>query len=383
MMLFAHDRWWVRALSGATLLFLLVAVVVVAVDLFGSATDRRIATTFLISLVVVTGMQTYVGNSGILSFGHTGFMALGAYGSALFTASTTIKQRAIPDAPSFIVDAELGLLPATLIGIAVAMVVAYAIGITIVRLAGAAAAVATLGFLVVVFTVLSNTDQLTRGAKAFSGIPPYTNLYTGLIVVAITFVCARLLRDSNMGLCLRSSRDDELAAQASGVNIIRSRMVMWVASAGLAALGGALYAHFVLAILPKAFHFHMTFILVTMVIVGGQSISGALVGTASITIIEEFLRRAENGFSIGSFSLDELPGLTTIILGLLIILTMILRPKGVLGRWEIDELLVRRFKKRTASALPRPSAKGAWTNSHTIGEGHYSAKSVVKESNQP
>jgi branched-chain amino acid transport system permease protein len=335
------DHWWMRALGGAGLLAVIIALAIAAVAAFGSTTDHRIAMTFLINLVLVLGLQTYIGNSGIVSFGHASFMALGAYGAALFSASPEVKAHAIPDAPDLILGASLGFAPATLIGIAVAVVVALMIGFVMVRLTGAAASVATLGLLVVVFTILSNSEALTRGSKAFSGIPPYATLGWALGSVVLCLVVARMLRESNIGLGLRSSSEDELAARASGVNVIRGRFIMWVASAAMAALAGSLYAHFVLAILPRAFYFDLTFLSVTMLIVGGRSVSGAVVGTAVITLLAEFLRRAENGFSIGPYSLNEAPGLTTIVLGLLIVLALTLRPKGLCGRWELDDLVFR------------------------------------------
>jgi branched-chain amino acid transport system permease protein len=88
---------------------------------------------------------------------------------------------------------------------------------------------------------------------------------------------------------------------------------------------------------------------VTMVIVGGQSITGAFIGAAAISLLAEFLRRAENGFSIGPVTLEDAPGLTTIVLGLLIIATMIVRPKGLAGRWELDDWLFGR-RRRAARA---------------------------------
>ena len=128
---------------------------------------------------------------------------------------------------------------------------------------------------------------------------------------------------------------------------------MWVASAGLSAVAGALYAHTVLAILPQAFHFQLTFLIVTMVIIGGQSITGAVVGTVAVSLLAEALRRAENGISFGSIQLNEAPGLTTMVLGLIIVLTLTLRPQGLLGRWEIDELFARiGALKRSAARIP-------------------------------
>ena len=344
-MMHDHPRWWVRALIGSAELVVLLGIVVLAVSALGSPTDVRILKGFLISLTGAVALQVYSGTSGVLSFGHVGFIALGAYGSALFTASTKIKAAAIPDAPAFILASQLPFLPAILIGIAVAVVLALLTGPTFVRLSGAAAAVATLGLMVVVYTVLSNADWLTRGSRAFSGIPPYATTLWCFGAVAIVIVVARLVRDSAYGLGLRSSREDLIAAEASGVNVERARLVAWIISAALAAVSGALYAHFVLAILPAAFYFQMTFLLVTMVILGGYSVTGAVVGSVVVTILAEALRRAENGISIAGFQLTEAPGLTGVVLALIIVLILTLRPQGMLGRWEIDELLARLFRR--------------------------------------
>lgn len=338
--------WWKQSLLGSAILLAIVLVMVAVVSLAGSTTDMRILMVFLINVIAAISLQTYAGNSGNISFGHVGFMALGAYGSALFTADPAIKAIGIPDAPAFIRDAEISFLPAMLIGMSIAVVVAAAIGRVFVRLSGAAAAVATLGFMVIVYTLLSNAEKLTRGSKAFSGIPEYTTLAWCIVLLAVTIVVARLLRDSDTGLGLRACADDPIAGQASGVDILNSRYVMWVASAAGAAIAGALYAHYIGAILPKAFHFELTFLLVTMVIVGGRSITGAMAGAVLITILAEALRRLENGFSIGSISLNEAPGLTTAVLALLIVVTLTLRPQGLVSRWEIEEL-IQRWRERT------------------------------------
>ncbi len=344
-MMHEHPKWWLRALVGSAELVVLLGIVVLVVSALGSPTDLRILKGFLISLTGAVALQVYSGTSGVLSFGHVGFIALGAYGSALFTASTKIKAAAIPDAPAFVLTSQLPFLPAIMIGIAVAVVLAVLTGPTFVRLSGAAAAVATLGLMVVVHTVLSNADWLTRGSRAFSGIPPYATTLWCFGAAAVVILIARLVRDSAYGLGLRSSREDLIAAEASGVNVERARLVAWIISAGLAAISGALYAHFVLAILPAAFYFQMTFLLVTMVILGGYSVTGAVVGSVVVTILAEALRRAENGISVAGFQLTEAPGLTGVVLALIIVLILTLRPQGMLGRWEIDELLARAFRR--------------------------------------
>jgi branched-chain amino acid transport system permease protein len=351
----ALERWWVRALVGAGILCALLAVVVVLVDYAGSATDERIAMTFLVNLILVMGLQTFVGSSGVISFAHVSFMAIGAYSAALLTTPPAIKETSIPDAPALIQGAELGFVPATAIAVAVTMAFALVVGLPIVRLAGAAAAVATLGLLVIMHTILSNFETLTRGAQAFYGIPAYSGLGLGLVFGVVAIVVARLMRESSIGLGLRSSREDELSARASGVNVAQGRLAMWVVGAGITAMAGSLYAHYVLAILPNAFYFSLTFVIVTMVIVGGQSITGAFIGAAALSLLTEFLRRAENGFAVGPLTLEDAPGLTTIVLGLLIIGTMILRPKGIAGRWELDDWLFgRRRRASPAEMVAKP-----------------------------
>jgi branched-chain amino acid transport system permease protein len=341
--------------------------IVVLVDLYGSPTDERIAMTFLVNLILVMGLQTFVGGSGVISFAHVSFMAVGAYSAALLTTSPIIKVQSIPDAPSFIQNAEFGFLPATVIAVLVTMAFALVVGLPIVRLAGAAAAVATLGLLVIMHTVLSNSETLTRGAQAFYGIPAHSTLSLGLVLGMVAVLLARLMRESSLGLGLRSSRADEVAARASGVNVVRARLVMWVVGAGITAMAGALYAHYVLAILPNAFYFSLTFVIVTMVIVGGQSITGAFIGAAGISLLTEFLRRAENnGLSVGPLTFENAPGLTTIVLGLLIIGTMVARPKGLVGRWELDDWLFGRYRRGARSAAPADEAAQE-QSAHAVG----------------
>jgi branched-chain amino acid transport system permease protein len=336
------------SLAGTAIIALVLLAVVALTSAVASAADSNIVLGFLINLTVVVGLQAFAGNSGIMSFGHVGLMAIGAYTAAMFTTEPSIKRFAIPHAPDFLQTASLGWIPSTLIAIAVTMVFALLVGIPIVRLTGAAAAVGTLGLLVIVFVVLSNYDQLTRGAKAFYGAPEYTTLWTALAGSVVALLVARLFRDSRSGLGLRSSRQDILAARASGVRVSRVRLLAWVVSAALVGLGGALYAGYIPSLTPKDFFFDLTFIIVTMAIVGGSSTSAAFVGAAIVTVLTELLRRVEGGFTLGPLHVGDAPGLSTLGVGLLIILTMAIRPQGVLGRWEVDELIMRRRRLRRA-----------------------------------
>ncbi|MEA2241319.1 MAG: branched-chain amino acid transport system ATP-binding protein livM, partial [Solirubrobacteraceae bacterium] len=210
-----------------------------------------------------------------------------------------------------------------------------------VRLNGAAAAIATLGLLVIVREILSNRESLTRGAKTFYGVPDYTTAGWALAWAIVAIFLARWFRESGVGLRLRATRDDPIAAGAMGADIMRSRLSAWVLSAAIAGVGGVLYAHFILGFAPEQFFFDLTFTLLVMVVLGGPTVSGAVVGATAVTIATEVLRRGESGFSIGPIVVHQAFGLTTIGLGVAVLVTMIVRQNGLLGRWELDEWIVR------------------------------------------
>lgn len=333
--------WYLRVLIGTALIGGLLVIAIVWIQYAGTSTDKRIALTFLINLVIVLGIQAFMGNSGVVSLGHVAFVGIAAYAGALLTTPVATKRQAVPDAPSFILEAELSFLPATLVAVAVVALIALVVGFVFVRLNGAAAAIATLGLLVIVRVVLSNWESLTRGAQTFYGVPDYTTVWwaLGWAVVAVFFT--RWFRESGVGLRLRATRDDPIAAGAMGADIVRARLAGWVLSAAIAAVGGVLYAHFILGFAPEQFFFELTFLLLVMVVIGGPTVSGAVVGALAVTVATEVLRRGERGFTLGPIEVEQAFGLTTIGLGLAVLGTMIVRQNGLLGRWELDEWMVR------------------------------------------
>jgi branched-chain amino acid transport system permease protein len=130
------------------------------------------------------------------------------------------------------------------------------------------------------------------------------------------------------------------------VNMTMARLAAWVLSAGIAAVGGVLYAHYILSVAPTSFYFELTFLVLVMLIVGGRSVSGAVIGALIISVIAEFLRRAENA--------TERFGLSTLVLATIFVGIIIVRPGGLLGRWELDEVLTR--AKRRPPVKPTPVA---------------------------
>ena len=354
------ELWVVRALLGSSLVAVLLVALVVGVYETGAAATQTVVLIFLYNLLAVLGLQVFTSNSGVVSFGHVAFMGIAAYTTALLSTDPATKATQIPNAPSFIRDAHLAFLPSTLVAVAVTAAIAVPVGFVFGRLSGAAAAIVTLSWLLIVQTVLANWDTVTHGTFTFYGIPPSTTVWWGLGWAVVAVFVARFFRESGLGLSLRATSADTLVARAVGVSLLRSRLFAWVLGAAMAAVAGVLYAHFITALAPTNFGFDLTFPLLVMVIVGGLSVSGAVVGAASIAFIQEALRRIEN--STGH------QGVSTGVLAAIFLGMMILRPEGLLGRWELDELLVRgrrMLRTRRAShgpAEPEPAQKGGRAN---------------------
>lgn len=329
-----------NALQGGVALAIPIIIAGMIISLFMGPAFERMYVVFLISLVIVIGMGVYSGSTGILSFGHLSFMAVGAYVSGVLTISPALKSMSLPRLPEFIKGLEVGLLPSMLVVIGVTLIFAWITGKMFSRLEGSAASIATLGLLVIVHGVIIAARDFTRGSQSFFGVPRETDLTLCIIIVTGVIVAARLFRDSLPGLQLRASRDDLPAAESIGVDVKKRRLQAWILSALMVAVAGVLLGHFLGTFSPKKFYFVDTFALLAMLIIGGmESVSGAIFGTILITIVSEILRHFESGIVLFGIHTPEIFGSTQIGIGLVILLVMYFKPDGLLGRFEIDQRL--------------------------------------------
>lgn len=322
---------------------------------------ERTMIVFFISLTAVAGMGLYSGNSGILSFGHLSFMGLAAYASAILTLPVQMKKLTLPNLPGFLADVHLEFLPALLLAVLFAMFVALVTGLIISRLEGSAATIATLALLIIVHGVIIGARDITRGSQSFFGVPRETGIWVAAIVCIIALLATRLFRDSVPGLRLRAAREDPIAAGASGIGIKGERLLAWVLSAGLVALAGVALGHFLGAFSPKKFYFVDTFALLAMLIVGGMTtMTGAVVGAVTITLVTEVLRRLEGGVEFLGIQLPEVFGLTQIGIGLIILAVMFRRKDGLAGIDEWDERFLARRKtaQRKEAPVQTPALSG-------------------------
>lgn len=308
---------------------------------------QRIAIGLCISIILVVSLNLSNGYTGVFSLGHIGFMAIGAYTAAILTLPLPLKLSYLPDLPAWLENAQLAFLPATLIGGILAMLIAFLIGASIMRLTGPYVGVATLGFLVIVHVILVNWDSMTRGARTFSGVPPYTNIWwVGGWTVVTIYIIWRLTR-SSYGRRMIAIRDNSIAAQSLGINVLRMRLLAFCVSAFFTAVAGSLWAHFIQSFSPKAFLFVETFSIITMLIAGGMgSISGSVIGAVGITILSEILRNAERGVNLGFIQIPPVYGASQILMAVLFILLIIYRPEGIMGKRESDFSHIFSFPKR-------------------------------------
>jgi len=219
----------------------------------------------------------------------------------------------------------------------VCIVLAFLVGAPLMRLSGHFVSVATLGFLIIVNVVLVNADSYTRGARTFTGVPLQTTLpwAMGWLLLALV-VLARIVY-SPKGRAWRAVREDTIAAQAIGIDVLPTRLSAFVIGAFFAGAGGSLYGHYLGSFSPAGFYFAYTFSLISMLVIGGmRSMTGAVVGVIVVSLLSELLRNLERGFDIGIVAVPPLYGASQIVLGIIFILIMIFRPSGVMGDLELS-----------------------------------------------
>jgi branched-chain amino acid transport system permease protein len=338
--------------------FLLLVIVLVATLIQDSSLDRTVVQ-MLIRVVFVVALYIFVGNSGVVSFGHAAFIMIGAYATAWQDCCSMVKPMFMPALPQFILDNTVPPPIATITSGLFAALFGLVVGTAIMRLSGIAASIATFAMLAVVNVVYSNWDSLTSGTSTISGIPEFTDHWIGLVAAVAAIVVAYLYKISRFGLMLRTSREDEVAAKASGVNVFQQRLIAFVISAFFAGVGGSLYAHFMGTISVAAFYLDLTFVTLAMLVVGGMnSLSGAVIGVICISTLVEVLRQLERGVDIGLTTVKA-PGYTQEIgLGVAMVLILIFRHRGITGNqeivWPLSRLMIRQGQAHAASGTMGP-----------------------------
>lgn len=299
--------------------------------------DIGIAMILAVSLNIVNGM------TGQFSIGHAGFMIVGAYtaGSLTYYGSFLIWGDAARHG-GFLGGGEWLFVGACLAGGLLSALAGYVVGLPSLRLRGDYLAIVTLGFGEILRIILQQTGKVIDSAEAFhaatwqqlvpppvggavgfDGIPKYTNLFWVYLFVTVTVLIAYRLKYSSIGRAMLSVREDEIAAQAMGVNISRTKVLAFVLAAFFAGTAGGLLAHESGVIIsPKDSGFQRSFDYVIMTVLGGRgSVSGVMLAAILLTALPEFLR--------------DFDQYRLIVYAALLVIMMLVRPQGLFGIYEI------------------------------------------------
>jgi branched-chain amino acid transport system permease protein len=285
---------------------------------------------YILHILVITGiyviltlsLNLVVGYTGLAALGHAAFSCVGAYASSLLALNYGLSP-------------WIGLI----VGSCVAAILGVFIGIPSLRLKGDYLAIATFGLGVIVYSVAKNWVSITRGPMGLPGIPGFSifgmqisEVWAYLILVAgfvfLTYFVIRRVVNSPFGRILRGIREDEIAALAMGKDVNKHKIIVFVIGAFFAGIAGSLYAHYITFIDPSSFTVMESISILLMVVFGGMgSLSGSFVGAAILVIFPELLR------FLGMPSSVAAP-LRQMIYGLLLIVLMLKRPQGVLGKYR-------------------------------------------------
>ncbi|WP_242360019.1 MULTISPECIES: branched-chain amino acid ABC transporter permease [Anaeromyxobacter] len=300
-----------------------------------------------IYVVLALSLNLVNGFTGLFSLGHAGFMAVGAYTSALLTMTAEQKEMNFflePIAP-WLAHLSIPFIPALVVAGLVAAGLGFVIAAPALRLRDDYLAIATLGFAEIIRVVLTNAQPITNGALGLKGLPKFAGTWEVWGCAALSVLFMILLTRSAYGRALKAVRDDEIAAGAMGVNVFRTKVVSFTVSSFMAGVGGALLGHLLTTIDPKMFTFMLTFNILLVVVLGGMaSITGSVIASIAVTILMEALRFLDGPLDLGVFQLDARPGLRMVVFSALLMAVVIFRQRGLMGSREFSWAMLSRAR---------------------------------------
>lgn len=313
-------------------------VLVVAAALLGTLVSISTQTYFtdtLVKVAIVVALYVFIGNSGVLSFGHISFVALGAWTAGVLSVPATEKPAIMPNLAHFLLHRHVGNIASLALAAVVGGVAAFIVGIPLMRLSGLAAGIATFAVLQITNNLLQYEEKIGPGLNAFSSVPETTGLRQAALGALVCIVVAFAYARTRYGRLLRATREDDAAARAVGASVYRQRLVAFTLSGLLAGLAGGLYVH-LLPVQANSVYLDLTFLTLAMLVVGGSSsLLGAVVGALAVSALDSWLSVAENGTSVFGWHLDLPAGTSEIVVGILMAVVLILKPSGLTGGREL------------------------------------------------
>jgi branched-chain amino acid transport system permease protein len=341
-------RWWLRDLlllaAYAALVYgAWLALEYAAVYWPSIRYPARILVLIGINITLAVSLNIINGHAGQFSLGHAGFMAVGSYTAAWLTTKYFMPFAA--QFPQGSVQAFAWQTLFLLLGIGAggltAAICGYIVGLPSLRLRGDYLAIVTLGFGEIIRVVILNIDEI-GAARGLSGIPLWSNFFWVYFFAGLTILISHRLVVSSVGRAFLAIREDEIAAEAMGVNTTKYKVKAFVVGSSLAGVAGALYAHYMMYLNPGMFTFVRSFEVVAMVVLGGLgSITGSVLAAVVLTILPEGLRYVKDFVPEGAPEmLRRDPRM--VIYSIMLIVLMLTRPQGLFGRRELWDYLPKR-----------------------------------------
>ena len=310
--------------------------------------------------VVAVAMNLLNGFTGLFSLGQAGFMALGAYVTAVLTIPVAARPNVyyMNGIAPWLENVSLPMIPAMILGGLVAAAAAALIGIPILRLKSDYLAIATLGFAEIIRALLAAPmmDTITNGSYGLNNIPGYKNVFQPILIAVVCIALMVLLINSSYGRAFKAIREDDVAAEAMGINLFRHKELAFVISSFFTGVAGGMLAVFMRSIDTKTFQVSLTYNILLIVVLGGiGSVTGSIIGSFLINGGQEWLRFLDSPFSIGGV---EIPlfraGFRMVIYSVLLMVVVLFWRRGIMGTseftWEGLFGLFKRKKKKKPQA---------------------------------
>jgi branched-chain amino acid transport system permease protein len=292
----------------------------------------------LVVTTMVVALYVFSGNSGVISFGHVSFVAIGAFTAGLASIDAQRKGSVFPELFPFIRNHSVGNVMSLSLAAALGAVFALVVGVFLSRLSGLGASIATFAVLGITRNVLRNWNRIGPGAKAIPSVPQTSSLLQALAGLVIAVIVAWRYQTSRFGRRLRATRDDPAAAAGVGISIYRERLTAFVVSGAIAGFAGGLYVHLLGSVTTEQVYIQLAFITLAMLVVGGtSSLWGAVIGGLAISLFDSLLNEAQKGFDVGPVSFTLPGGTRDIVLAVLMAVVLLVRPSGLTRGREFAE----------------------------------------------
>lgn len=290
--------------------------------------------------VVAVAMNLLNGFTGLFSLGQAGFMAIGAYVTAGLTIPVEVRPSVyyMNGIADWLANLSLPMIPALVVGGLFAAAAAALIGIPVLRLKSDYLAIATLGFAEIIRALLAAPmmDQITNGSYGLNNIPGFQNVFQPILIAAVCIALMVLLINSSYGRAFKAIREDDVAAEAMGINLFRHKELSFVISSFFTGVAGGMLAVFMRSIDTRTFQVSLTYNILLIVVLGGiGSVTGSIIGSLLINGGQEWLRFLDEPLTIGGVTIPLFqPGFRMVIYSILLMVVVLFWRRGIMGTSE-------------------------------------------------